>query len=355
MEQNPPAVVSSRASFLVWSRKLFALLLAAIALPAALALAQPANPPQASQKPVVLWDVPALDTLPDDEFGRLARYGRSIVGATYAHIGPAVADPAARFAGNNLACANCHLQAGLKKFGLPLVAASADYPAYSTRSGETSSIFDRVNQCMKRSLNGRPMPETARPMQAILAYLKVLSTNIPQGATIVGDGAGRMPELDRAADPVRGAEIYARKCADCHRRDGLGVRRNEALPQMGYAVPPLWGPDSFNDGAGSARLIMLASFVHDNMPNGTSWVAPTLSPEDAWDVAAYVLSQPRPQLAGIDRDFPDLLAKPVDAPYGPYADSFPQAQHRLGPFAPIRAEIAKLKAERGTVPNPDAR
>ncbi len=54
---------------------------------------------------------------------------------------------------------------------------------------------------------------------------------------------------------------------------------------MGYAVPPLWGPDSFNDGAGAARLIMLASFVHDNMPNGTSWVAPTLSPEDAWDVA----------------------------------------------------------------------
>ena len=329
-----------------------AVALAAAALAPALVLAQPAPAPPSK---IVVWDVPAFDALPHEEFGRLARYGRSVVAATYAHIGPAAADPAARFARNNLACANCHLQAGLKKFGLPLVAASADYPAYSTRSGSVSSLFDRVNQCMKRSLNGRPMPEDARPMQAILAYLKVLSTNIPTEDTIVGGGAGAMAELARAADPAHGAQVYARNCAECHRRDGLGVRHNEALPQMGYAVPPLWGPDSFNDGAGTARLIALANFVHDNMPNGTSWVAPTLAPDDAWDVAAYVLSQPRPQLAGIDRDFPDLLLKPVDAAYGPFADSFPPAQHRYGPFAPIRAEIARLKAERGDIPNPNSR
>ncbi len=322
----------------------------AASLAPAFVLAQPAaSPPQK----VIVWDVPSFDALPDDEFGRLARYGRSIVEATYAHIGPAAADPAARFAGNNLACTNCHLQAGLKKFGLPLVAASADYPAYSKRSGGISSLFDRVNQCMRRSLNGRPMPEDARPMEAILAYLKVLSTNVPAYETIEGGGAGTMPELARAADPVRGAQVYSRFCAECHRRDGLGVRRNEALPQMGYAVPPLWGPDSFNDGAGTGRLITLANFVHDNMPNGTSWVAPTLAPEDAWDVAAHVVSQPRPQLANLDRDFPDLLLKPVDSSYGPFADGFPPEQHRYGPFAPIRAEIARLKAERGDVPNPN--
>lgn len=333
------------------SARLAALLVAA-ALSVPLALAQSPSP---SAAPVAVWDIPALDELPDDEFGRLARYGRSVVEATYAHVGPAVANPAARFAGNNLACANCHLEAGLKKFGLPLVSASADYPAYSTRSGEVASLFDRVNQCMRRSLNGRPMPESARPMQAILAYLKVLSSHIPPDAAIAGEDAGHMPELDRAADPVRGAQVYARQCADCHRRDGLGVRRNEALPQMGYAVPPLWGEDSFNDGAGLARLITLANFVHDNMPNGTSWIAPTLAPPDAWDVAAFVASQPRPRMAGLDRDFPDLLLKPVDAPYGPYAGGFPVEQHRLGPFAPIRVEIARLKAERGEIANPNAR
>ncbi|WP_156922030.1 c-type cytochrome [Azorhizobium doebereinerae] len=304
-------------------------------------------------RPVVVWDVPDVDRLPDTAFGQLVRYGRSVLEETSAHIGPAAPDPAQRFAGNNMACADCHLNAGLKKFGLPLVAASADYPGYSFRRGADASIEDRLNSCMTRSMNGRPMPADARPMQALAAYLKVLSEHIPPDARIAGGGVGAMAELDRAADPAKGAQVYARDCAECHRRDGLGVRRNEADASFGYGVPPLWGPDSFNDGAGMARLITQANFVHDNMPNGTSWVMPQLSPEDAWDVAAFVLSQPRPQRTGTAKDFPDLLAKPVDAPYGPYADAFPEAQHRLGPFAPIRAEIARLKAARGSVPNPN--
>lgn len=318
-----------------------------------LAFAQPEPAP--ARKDIVVWDVPAINALPDDETGRLARYGRSIIEATYAHIGPAARNSEDRYAGNNLACANCHLRGGLKKFALPLVTASADYPAYSARTDAAISIFDRVNQCLKRSMNGRPMPESARPMQAILTYLRVLSTHIPDGGTIVGAGAGAMAELDRPADPERGAAVYARQCAACHRRDGLGVRRNVVLPEMGYAVPPLWGPDSFNDGAGAARLITLANFVHDNMPNGTSWVAPTLPPEEAWDVAAFVISQPRPRLAGLERDFPDLLLKPVDAGYPPYADSFSPEQHRYGPFAPIRAEIARLRERHGEIPNPNTR
>ena len=82
-------------------------------------------------------------------------------------------------------------------------------------------------------------------------------------------------------------------------------------------IPPLWGPDSFNDGAGMARLITIANFVHFNMPHGSDYLDPRLATEDAWDVAAYVASQPRPSRAGFDHDFPDLLQKPVDTPYGP--------------------------------------
>lgn len=306
-------------------------------------------------RPVVVWDVPDVDRLPDTEEGRLVRYGRSILEQTAAHIGPAAPDPSQRFAGNNLACADCHLNAGLKKFGLPLVAASADYPAYAVRLGTEISLPDRLNACMVRSMNGRPMPADARPMQALVAYLNVLATHIPEDATVAGGGAGTMPELERPADPVKGEAVFAQACAECHRRDGLGVRHNPTDASFGYSVPPLWGPDSFNDGAGMARLITQANFVHNNMPNGTSWVMPELSGEKAWDVAAYVISQPRPARAGIDRDFPDLLTKPVDAAYGPFADGFPAAQHKYGPFAPIRAELAKIKAERGSVPNPNDR
>jgi thiosulfate dehydrogenase len=41
-----------------------------------------------------------------------------------------------------------------------------------------------------------------------------------------------------------------------------------------------------------------------------------------------------------------LLDKPVDTAYGPYADHFPEAQHKYGPFQPIRAEIEHLEGEK---------
>jgi len=93
------------------------------------------------------------------------------------------------------------------------------------------------------------------------------------------------------------------------------------------------------------RLIAAANFVHTNMPAGTDYLAPRLAPDDAWDVAALMVSQPRSQKPGLDKDFPDLLSKPVDTPHGPYADSFGEQQHKYGPFAPIRAMLARLEAE----------
>jgi thiosulfate dehydrogenase len=120
----------------------------------------------------------------------------------------------------------------------------------------------------------------------------------------------------------------------CHGADGQG--------QRGVA-PPLWGPDSFNDGAGMARLSNAANFVHSNMPNGTSFEQPALSPEDAWDVAAFVESQPRPHMAGLDRDFPNRLEKPVDAAYGPYADGFLQRTAQTRPLRPYSRRGEELK------------
>ena len=92
-----------------------------------------------------------------------------------------------------------------------------------------------------------------------------------------------------------------------------------------------------------ARIITMANFIHFNMPHGTDYLDVRLGVEEAWDIAAYVESQPRPHRAGLAHDFPDLLTKPVDAPYGPYFDKFSEQQHKYGPFAPIRAAIARLK------------
>jgi thiosulfate dehydrogenase len=91
------------------------------------------------------------------------------------------------------------------------------------------------------------------------------------------------------------------------------------------------------------KLIDAANFIHSNMPDGTTWKNPTLSAADAWDVAAYINSQPRPKKSGLENDYPNKLEKPVDTPYGPYADDFSVEQHTLGPFGPIEAAVKKLK------------
>lgn len=302
-----------------------------------------AQPTTTSAPPI--WTVPEIGALPDDASGRLVRRGRDFITATYAHVGPLVPDPAKRYAGNNLACSNCHLHAGTKMFGLPIFGLFGLYPHYSPRDGADVSIEQRINECMTRSMNGRAMPTDAPEMAAIVAYLKFLSTGVAPGQALPGLGAGHMPELDRAADPERGKLVYAKGCVTCHNAHGSGFLRTHPSANPGYMIPPLWGPDSFNDGAGMNRLTNAANFIHYNMPMGIDYLAPRLSVEDAWDVAAYIVSQPRPRKAGLDKDFPDLLAKPVDTPYGPYADGFSEQQHRYGPLGPIRETLARLKAE----------
>src|SRR5215208_2687092 len=184
----------------------------------ALAVALPAGALSAQTAP--LWTVPEVSALPHDATGTQIRAGRDLITATYAYIGPQVADPAKRYAGNNLACSNCHLQAGTRKFGLPLFGLFGAFPQYSARAAAEITIEDRLNSCMTRSMNGRVLPNDAPEMQAMVAYIKFLSTDVAAGQTLPGMGSGTMPELERAADPLRGRAIYARACLTCHNSDG---------------------------------------------------------------------------------------------------------------------------------------
>jgi thiosulfate dehydrogenase len=173
-----------------------------------------------------IWTVPEVGALADDSYGRLVRRGRDLITATYAHIGPDVSDPLKRFAGNNLACGNCHLEAGTKRFGLPIFGLYDAFPRYSARAGAEITIEERVNSCMARSMNGRAIPNDAPEMAAFVAYIKFLSSGVPPDQRIPGLGAGNIPELDRAANPKRGRTIYVAKCAGCHNTDGSGIRRS---------------------------------------------------------------------------------------------------------------------------------
>ncbi len=296
------------------------------------------------------WVVPDVDKLPDDDWGRTVRRGRDLIEKTAQLIGPEAADPAHRFAGNNLNCSSCHLKAGTKKFGMPFQGVFADFPNYRARSGAVGTVEDRIEGCMTRSMNGKPLPLRGPEMTSIVAYMKFLSDGRPVGEATPGRGSGRMTELTRPADPERGQVVYSQNCVACHGANGQGQRVGEVGDGQGYTFPPLWGPDSFNDGAGMDRLIAAANFIHSNMPNSVTWDAPVLSVEDAWDVAAFVQAQARPAKANLDRDYPVALQRPADSGYGPYVDGFSQEQHRLGPFAPIRAKIKQMEPAPPSIP-----
>ena len=78
------------------------------------------------------------------------------------------------------------------------------------------------------------------------------------------------------------------------------------------------------------------------MPQGATWDNPQLTDEEAWDVAAYINSQQRPD-RDLSNDWPKITGKPVDHPFGPYADEFTEQQHKYGPFQPIEAHYTALK------------
>jgi thiosulfate dehydrogenase len=216
-------------------------------------------------------------------------YGRALVTQTFAQIGPEVADPARRFAGNNLACQSCHLDGGTNPHALPLASAYKAYPKFSQRDGQVISLTERVNECMTRSMNGRALPVGSREMTAMLAYFR----SIDNGPAT--DGPAAAPASLRG-DPLRGAEVFARVCAVCHQPNGLGKRRGAPGDAEGYVFPPLWGPDSFNAAAGMNEDRHFVRFVRGNMPRGTDPDHPQLSWQEAADVAAYVRSKPRPAL-----------------------------------------------------------
>ena len=281
------------------------------------------------------WQAPDIGKLPDDKYGQSVRQGKALMEQTYKHIGPEVKDAAKRYAGNNLACVSCHIDAGGRKFGNPWVGTFVSFPQYRGREDAISTTEERINGCMERSMNGRKLPLDSQEMKAMMSYLQFLSTGIPVGAKLEGGGTLRLKPLARAADPVAGKQVYAATCVACHGDNGQGVRRGKAGDANGYQFPPVWGRDSYNTGAGMARVTLAAGFIKGNMPSGITHTTAVLTDEQAFDVAAYINSQPRPVKLNLEADFPARKNKPVDAAFPPYTPGYSAEQHKYGPWQPI--------------------
>ncbi|GAB3566505.1 c-type cytochrome [Spirosoma luteolum] len=295
---------------------------------AAATLLPPRTPP--ADEAVSWWRPPADSLIPAGAAGVSIRYGRELIAHTARYLGPR--GTVARLS-NGMNCQNCHLDAGTRVWGNNYGGVRATYPRYRDRSGTVETIRRRITDCFERSLAGRAPDSSSREMQAMVAYIDWLGTAVPAGRKPAGAGLTRLPYPDRAADPIRGKAVYRTRCQSCHGAQGAGLRVAGARE---YTYPPLWGPASYNDAAGLYRLSNFAGYIKSNMPFGATFDTPQLSDADAWDVAAFVNSMPRPH-KDQQRDWPDRRTKPVDFPTGPYSDSFSEQQHKFGPWAPIVA------------------
>jgi thiosulfate dehydrogenase len=275
------------------------------------------------------WQPADVFAISDSKKSAEVLYGRDLIIHTAYYLGPRgrIAQQT-----NGLNCQNCHLNAGTKPFGNNYGSVASTYPKVRARSGKMESIEKRINDCFERSLNGKPLKENSKEMRAMVAYMKFLGENVAKGEKATGSGLKELPLLNRAADPQKGKAVYELRCASCHQSNGLGII--DGIGQS-YVYPPLWGPHSFNDAAGLSRLTNMAKYVKYNMPLGVSHDAPELSDEEAWDVAAYIESRPRPHRA-VPQDWPDISKKPMDHPFGPYADQFSELQHKYGPFTAMK-------------------
>ncbi len=286
------------------------------------------------------WIIPDTGELANTEEGALIKYGRNLIVNTSFYFGP---KGTIAHKSNGLNCQNCHLDAGTKLFGNNFSLVATSYPKYKERSASVETIVKKIEDCFERSLNGKAIDSNSREMKAFVAYLRWIGKNVPKNVKPEGSGIEELSFLNKAADTVKGRMVYALKCQSCHGKNGEGVLNAAGTA---YTYPALWGMHSYNIGASIYRVSKFASYVKNNMPFGSSYNKQQLSNEDAWNVAAFVNSQPHP-FKDISKDWPKIASKPYDYPFGPYDDNvFTKEQRKYGPFAPIKnyyAALAKKK------------
>jgi thiosulfate dehydrogenase len=295
-----------------------------------------ALPPIAEVKENVteIWIPPDSTQIPSSPNAELVAYGKELISHTAAYLGPKGKVMAIS---NGMNCQNCHLKSGTKPFGNHYGAVAPNYPKFRARSGSVENVEKRVNDCIERSLNGKKLDNDSREMKAFVAYILWVGNTVPKGTTPRGAGLWDLAPLDRPADPDKGLLVYNKNCKACH---GENARGQKNIDGIEWKYPPLAGDESYNVGAGLFRISRFAGFVKTNMPHGTTYKNAVLTDEEAWDVAAYINSLPRPT-KDLSQDWPDISTKPFDHPFGPYADEFTEQQHKYGPFTPIKLASKK--------------
>jgi thiosulfate dehydrogenase len=226
-----------------------------------------------------------LADVPDNPFGQSVLRGREIFVNTNTNAG--------EFVGNDLACTNCHLDDGRRPNSAPMWAAALSYPMYRGKNERINIMTDRIIGCFTYSINaqgspsGGPPPRGHQVLKDLQSYFFFLADGAPLNQKVQGIGYPKVPETENGYDWRRGEKVFAENCAVCHGKNGQGRRDLNGK----VIFPALWGPGSYNWGAGMHRIPTATAFIKANMPFGRP---NSLTDQEAWDVAAFVNSHERP-------------------------------------------------------------
>ncbi len=246
---------------------------------------------------------PPEGAIPDNDFGKMVHLGEEVFYNTQIY--------AEQYIGNNLQCSNCHLDRGRLAGSAPLWAAYVAYPAYRSKNKHVNTYTERLQECFRYSMNGKPPPDGSDVLVALEAYSYFLARGAPVGVDMPGRG---FPRLDQPAHPfdyAQGEKVYAENCALCHGANGQGQSSVAGKP----VFPPVWGAHSYNWGAGMADIGNAAAFVEANMPLSQG---NKLSNQAAWDVATFIDSHERPQDPRFAGSAAETRTKYHDSPMSMY-------------------------------------
>lgn len=224
------------------------------------------------------FEPPDESEIPVGEYGDMVRRGRDIFMNTQSLGRPIV--------GNQLNCVNCHLDRGRLPNSSPLWAAFGMYPEYRKKTKKVETLESRLRDCFRYSLNGKAPGKDDDVITALVTYQRWLSTGAIVGRELSGRGYPRLNPPPKKPVWEDGKAIYEKNCRLCHGQNGEGLSQDAHT-----YFPPLWGDGSYNWGAGMHRIDLAAGFIKANMPLGLS---NTLTTQEAWDVAYYMNSHPRP-------------------------------------------------------------
>src|SRR5688572_8740013 len=243
--------------------------------------------PQVTDASPLPFRVPSESEIEDSVTLASIRRGRALIQHTR--------DSLPRNVRASLACASCHAGNGTVANAMPLVGAYSRFPQFRARSGHVDLLEDRINDCFERSMNGKALDRNGPDMRDMVTYIAFLSRGYPPGRKMEGESVPGLEPL--SGDTARGKEVFATRCVACHGADGNGSA----------VAPPLWGPRSYNIGAGMARVRTAAAYIRQVMPRDRPG---SLTPQQAFDLATYINTRPRPDFRAKERDWPHGGAPP---------------------------------------------